>query len=542
MPNEKEDTKQSVDGKKPFKSKFKKKNFEKKPGPAAVDSKKYNDPSYYGMASLLGKQAANISTAFVYGREPDVLYAKIVNSSGETDVAFTPANTGSMMLLRLSMTIPNVKTTEYETPSATYPTINAFDRCMVKFFVKLRGSKTSTVPWEAPDLGIYCLSMGSVLALQGFIERVFADVNRVIPNNLLTPKALIEHELGLGAYDDIVANLGNYTTRYLKISELLASLPMPGDMPFFKRCRSIFSRWYTDDVNFYGSNQYAFVPGYLYKFNALKTDTGGGCDVVGPIAKDNTENYTMGQLLDVYEGLLDALYFDEDIRNIGAWMQANWEESFYVSPTFNPQEEAQDAPNSDEILSMIMNASITPAKYRDGVKQDAAGRLLCHDYSFKYDQVPQSYANVSVLRDSLDHIMNAYHDLTPEDVMVFSRLSSVFVNDTRFSSKDYVYKGDFFVCERVDVVLLNGTAYTARIKFDSAIYVPATDWRVAFDHAKVLSYFDYAPTIYFTDSSDMSTGFDVASQRQSHLVNVPVTTLVTMNEVSVQAQFGLLAK
>jgi len=512
-----------------------------KRGPAASDSHKYNDPSYYGMSNPVGKQAANVSTAFVYGKRP-TLQTQYISVDGEqVGVRFKSPNTGSIMLIKVSATMPNVNPSIFDAKGGDWNGVQSFDRAMVKFLIKLRGSKTATLPWDAADLGVYTLSMGSILMLQGFIERTFVDARRVLPNNMLSPQALLDNIIGSGGYSDLINNYGDYMARYMKLAELLGTLPMPGTMPYFKRARSMCARWYTDEAEFYGSNQYGFVPNYLFKYNATKESTGGGCDVVGPITRDVTETGTFSRILDIFEQMLDALVLDEDVRNIGAWMVANWEDAFYVSPTFDPKSEDNDAPNSDEILSMIMNSSIIPAAYREGVIQDAKGRLLCKDYSVNAD-FKGGWGSIVALIGANDKVMNSYHDFTPEDAMVYSRFLACFIKDDTYANEAYVYQGDLFVIDRLIVVINTAPNVTGRYEFTTAAVFPrntAQDLTEALDALVTYSHFDYAPTLWYSDS-DFKDDYHIAHQRQSHLLTMPNATLHVMNQVAIQAQFGLL--
>lgn len=387
-----------------------------------------NDSSWYGGKLAIGKAAGNISTVFIYGTD-DTTCFPIPTDAKERLHRSNIIYNGMIQTLGVDCTAGRSK---------KKGSFSTWGKCAVNFFNALRGDKTSTVPFEAIDVLITIIAEANVIALAGHIDRLFRAVQTTIPTTMMTPKILTDALAGrtdtaTSVFSDLVQNKGLYWLQFNQILTELNALTMPGGLPIFDRARWLFSAVYADEDKLSGTNMYAYVPHRLFKYNPTKSEAGGGLDVI-----DVSNPKTMKELLDHLQDMIDALTNDDDVRQISAWILAqNPTKSYFTFEVFN--ESYIDPVNNDEVLEQMMNAlPCYPSGVNfpgEGVTQEN-GDLINNDYDLKYYPDPTGWGTYQpgdnyYLSNALQEVLClgtpilSYHDITSDDVLVYTRMMAL---------------------------------------------------------------------------------------------------------------------
>lgn len=198
-------------------------------------------------------------------------------------------------------------------PGLTYqgsnPAINHPDRTGVnmaglKIFNLLSMTSGRNMQYAPQDVSMCILAMSQLLALHGFIHRLFQSVKLWNTYNRMYPRAIIT-AMGID-YDDFVSNLSDYRTRYNALVAAANQLPIILNLGFLKKSIGEFSYVFTDSDSPL-SQSYLFLPESTWLIDE-SSYSGGTILKTTPVCPKAGQVRTFSDLMiNVLRPMVDAL-------------------------------------------------------------------------------------------------------------------------------------------------------------------------------------------------------------------------------------------
>nr|UVJ88898.1 putative capsid protein [Picobirnavirus sp.] len=363
-----------------------------------------------------------------------------------------------------------------------------------RIYSNIRAVNAGAKNYEYQDLAIINLCLGSLYAAHAHMRRTYRILRTYRGRNRNIPRSIF---IGLGLdYDDFMSNMADFRYRINLFTAKLNSLVGYG-LPIFKR-------WYYTQCNAYaeGDNNSDKAQLYLfnfkcwYKYQAYDALTGGRAELVDAWNSQSIPTFqelTMDQYMSFFEGLLDVLYYDDDVSLImGDTLKYIKDGERDQVEEVSENEELQIILDLD-VLSQIQNATLvgelcTPCY----ITQSAAnGGFIGFDpkftqpYNADWDPnsgtpspwFPFGYAwpmsSLSVKANGLstNRILNSYkNDVSPSDVLRSSRLMVV---------------GDLEDSNGIRSLTSSGTEIALYMRI---VEDPTVTFRDTFEHGNVLWY------------------------------------------------------
>lgn len=223
--------------------------------------------------------------------------------------------------------------------------------------------------YQANDLSMYCVAMGSAYSFYLWMTRLYGTLNRASALNRYEPAALVT-AMG-GNYNDLVSNMANFRAYINTFAYMLGSFYVPSDIDYFKRQKFLYENVYMDSENQKGQ-YYIYRPACFVRWVEGYTDAGGHAltTFLNTAVYDNISNpqviaqqplisgYTYDKIAALGNSIINPLRESEDIRIMAADMlkafgsssgfQVNpIADTYTVTPVYNR-----------EVLSQFENAYI----------------------------------------------------------------------------------------------------------------------------------------------------------------------------------------
>lgn len=221
---------------------------------------------------------------------------------------------------------------------------DAINQYFRSFFSKLRSTNNQNAPYQAPDLGMYIMAIDSVhmgieqlIRMYG-IARTYSPMNRYYPNAALRAMGLDPDAANASIY----ANLADFRATILNMLIRIQTLAIPKGINANERHREMVKYLYKDGESV-KSQMYLFRTPYLYKYDELYSQSGGGLRATAtPIGgsiwqwcsfvDDLITTLTNSQFFSIVSGDIIKSFGYEELYGMPFF-----DETYTVVPVYNPE-------------------------------------------------------------------------------------------------------------------------------------------------------------------------------------------------------------
>lgn len=528
-------------------------------GHPSHDKCQINAYSWYGEGQPLTEAATSISTAFVYGSAVGKFdVADEITSIGITDN--TPdAKYGRLMSIQTSFFVPDE--TGASTGKITELGLFYAGQAM---YNALRGTKTSTVPFDPIDVTCYILAQANILALAGHINRRLQIISSAKIGDLYWPIAINAALAGTAsiatnrASGDLTLTWRNRfqveqeeyainVTQFKQLLVQLQALPLPAGIPLLERANSIFARVFADSNDYNGANKYVLTPGILYEYDLA---THGMLPV-------RTAHTKIADDLTLLQEMIYRIVSDSSMAEIATWIRVNLNDYYSFEPI-----DCYDHPDNDEYLGMIMNSHTMPS-YASGPVIKASGGLYKNENSI-YNVDPATQLGRNELINCLPAMelskkLFSYNGWDNSKIMEFTRFKPQVVSAGVVNH--FTFHADFFNFNQYNIYFYQGGAlatsgndHLTRFAFSSSLYVdsnlttdtanvaavPAT---IRSEIESLLAGFDYHPVIWFFDAGSTTAPYTTVLDRiyghDTYCLELQAGNLEKLHTAAIYGEVGL---
>nr|QXV86444.1 capsid protein [Rat picobirnavirus] len=384
-----------------------------------------NDPSWYSHNAQLLKDAASFPFALPLGTEVDMKYGQpsgITISNGNQSIA-------GLAVMEFMPTIGVAQ-------GSSADPINV---CANANYTFIRRNLSTYANYDAPDLMTYLLAMDSAYMIYATMVRIYGLMQASYVYNRYLPREIVR-ALGF-SYDNLILNLADFRAQINAYAYKLAQFCVPSDMDYYKRhlwmCTNIF-----EDSSTVKAQIYAYKLNGFYKY-AEQTD-GPAKLIYTPLVNytsSSTQQITYEQVINILNDAILPLMESQDCIAMSGDIMKSWGTAkiYTVSPI---AENYLTMPvMSYEVLSQFENATLLgePLTVTDTVNNvvyspditqrtdlDFGGVGLQQNLAFTGipDDASTNQIQGNILKSRF--MLNMHkNDVTPDDVMVATRLSNI---------------------------------------------------------------------------------------------------------------------
>lgn len=317
-----------------------------------------------------------------YASNPDLLrdssslaYSNSLGSSFNLGVSASASGTYA------DMTFPGILTYKvvYGPGRTDADNVTAVNIAATNIYSFVRHANSGRSNYDAPDLMLYILSMGSAYAMYSWLTRIYGLTRLYSQVNRYWPRAMVEAQ-GVD-FDDINTNLADFRYFINTLPEKLGALCVPNTMPVFARWTWMFGNVFQDD-DWAKAQAYMFVPDGYYVYNETTANTAGFAEY-HRISAEYSSALKFADLKKIMNDMISKMVASEDCNIMsgdifkafgpsGVYALSGISEDFITIPAYVP-----------EVLGQIHNlvcAGIpkgsSPVYSNFNVAQDAAGHLV----------------------------------------------------------------------------------------------------------------------------------------------------------------------
>jgi hypothetical protein len=490
-----------------------------------------NDASWYKKNALLFSQAAHVSTAHINGLP-----------YGETAVTnATVKDTGRQgSKVMVCGTIITCGHSESHN--------DAFNQCMINQFNYIRGKYTSSVPFQANDLGCYYLAVGNILAGISSIRRALNAVNLYSKNDAQVAQLLLR-AMGFTSYSTecsaYASNLFNLNTQIAR----LESLALPRDVVFFKRCSWLTSYYYYDSAVGGRANYYMYDLEGLYQFSStVATHDGDGQAVAtGLIYNSGWRTTTISTRITQLANAINALVSDDNARQISGWLTQYYKDYVFTS-SYAVAETALPVFN-DEVQYQFRNIRcIAPAAWSNiNICQDVGEQSLYYPLSLTPGKMSSTTSNDLAYMPITDGYLMSYScEPTDDMIMVGTRMTPAVLQT---EGDLWHYETDLIIPTSLNVTYNASTQAApslATSKYMANTSTVSEQYPYTFKETiEAFASVNLAPMIRIGNWTKNSTtgiySYTVTSELYDKQYNfyIAANNLMSLNQVAILSQFGL---
>jgi len=243
-----------------------------------------NDPNWYFSDSTLAEQVSRISFNQFIGAPFDL---------GGGRIAAT-------------VNLPNVAVA-YLNPSAgftalNYPQRSGLNMAGFKLYTELSARNSKTTSYAPQDVTVLILALGSLLTMESFMRRLFGITTAYNVRNRMYAKGIAE-VMKLN-FDDFVSKRADYLAEFNYVLNTVNKIPFPDNIPYFKKCRTLFDNIYVDSGNSMAQSIIT-VPESVWVFDEAYSEQGSGLRTRSVVGNSGLNSFTY--YLDVFKAQVDAL-------------------------------------------------------------------------------------------------------------------------------------------------------------------------------------------------------------------------------------------
>lgn len=406
-----------------------------------------NDVTWYSKHPQLVRDIASFPYGIPLGRPLDLGFT---TSKNGVDTG-NDANFGTLS------GIPGVMAL-YTSPTIGYsidPT-SPINVAMSKFYADLRfANNASSVPYEAPDLGIYLVAMDSCYSYLAYLRRIYGLARTYSVTNRYLPEALFAAMRV--DFNDVQSHLADFRASINTFAVQLAAKALPAGFSYTQKHIWMYDYVYADsDTD--KAQMYLFVPHAFYQFAV----SGQGTTRTGSLVYKKAPGTTSGaatvkDLVDYGRALLSPIINDEDYNIMAGDIRKAYKdnllevpaiaEDYTILPLYN-QEVLQQIENAtmigyfdDSTATVVQATSATLDPYlvfEPKVQIHISGT---NEVNFSTTQLNliAKYSTAKIMTGKT--YLNFHHgDVTPEDTMEASRLTNILTAFAGTSTQQSYFK------------------------------------------------------------------------------------------------------
>lgn len=511
-----------------------------------------NDPSWYALTPALLKDAASLPF------------------SQATGLPFRVANTEGSLPGVMALSIRTVPGTNDYSDSP----INVASRNIYSW---VRHANSGSRNYDSPNLMMYLMAMDSLFAIYSHCARMYGLLRVYAQKNRNYPRAFFD--LVGWDYDDFVANMASFRLWLNTFVERVGSMCVPANMTFMLRHMWMFQHVWLDGPTT-KAQSYFFYPQEVLRYMYDKDDSEFPIKLEsmrvcpGPNYGSETP-WKVTRVTAAIDDCIRSILEREDLAIMsgdilkaygsnGIWKLVPIHEDFVVLPTFS-QEVMYQIHNSTCCVDMNKTLGTKPnvyiAEYADTttnttwlktmVGKDITGAASFQNYHVMSALLGRGRGSAGFYYTG-QQLLNFHHeDVTPEDVMVATRLSATYDmvwTDMTAANKagtltaiagSEVVTGRHLVRYVIDATSGKMTPQFvcfSNINTPTVAQNPGLNAQQPWvkDYAKVASLFEYAPIAY-----DFST--NVSSKDVPAIYDTPITDVIGSLENYTTVDFKVLS-
>jgi hypothetical protein len=466
-----------------------------------------NDPSWYTDNNLSGA-SANLFFTKPFGTKiklwDDQVWSDVTSNTQNIDSA-----PGIMALGVVPKFGPSIGLNDAAPLNVTSQAVYSF----------VRHANSGSRNYDAPDLMTYILSLADCYSVVGYMQRLYATINRYYPENKYFAKSVVN---SMNAdFDSFAGNMAQFRFYINTVISKLTAFAIPADMDFFKRRADIYTNIYMEDESI-KDQLYLFYPLGFYKYTVdssydeayLKFYSFPGTS--GFVNFSNLQTYVN----DMIQRLLEA----EDIGIMSGDILKAYGSNI-IKLSYIPEIMLIDPVVHDyNVLYQIRNASFTSTMVTPDLHQDSAKQYLEWD-----DTMTASSVHGAALRvHKLPLVSNSLHP-TADEVMESTRLM--------FTSSNYESDGTGWINDLVvgTEAISTVTIYCFGAGSLSAVgSVFTTQYTTNTKLLHLFSSFKYHPTIYLITSITSGSGvYDGLFQDLDNVYTLDPETLINLHQTAI---------
>lgn len=507
-----------------------------------------NDVSWYKNEPILAEQASKVQTYHTNGLDYSLIDNPISKQPDDRYPEHFGSKDGAVAAIQYCIL-----------PGHSLTSADPFNHCRINFFNMVRGKYTSTVPFQANDIGCYFLAVGNVLAAIAEAKRALVTVNvndasYANASQLMLNAAANMHNKGSV---NLIAERAAYAANTFKLNlqiARLSTLCLPSNVPFLKRCAWLSSRYYYDDASERRGNLYFYTLKYRFKWSSeIPTHdkpTLKASGLTRVTAWDTASS--INKMIDAISEAIDALTYDDNVRQISGWFRQYFRDST-LAETYANFEPAK-AVISKEIREQFSNARFLGSNANiSEIPQDISRQGLYCPLTGKLPTLVNASPSYG------GWLFNFETQPTQDDVLTASRLTPVFkITDTTARSGYWVT--DVIVPVNLVFVYSNdGTpASTSYLEYSNDISLGVTKdvsgaspmykfdensfetLKRALEFGTLAGFFNMRPFMRIELQNGSSTSFYRTQMYGKHFNFVIQSgSLENMHRVAIYSQFGV---
>lgn len=275
--------------------------------------------------------------------------------------------------------------------------------------------------YDQADLMLYLMALDSAYMYWNWMKRIYGYLRTYSQYNKYMPRAYAEAESL--QFDDLISNLSDFRLYINQTAAKLSAFCVPAVFPLFIRHSWMCSNIYKDS-GLLKSQQYMFIPSYVYKYDETGSEYGGQ---LIPVQVTGFSTYLkFSDIVTTMNSIIDAIAYSEDIGVMsGDILKAYGQEKLFKLPTLEPDYMVEPVYN-EEVLNQMHNSTTTvPFNVTTSWKitQDPTTGFLTFNPSFAPTPV--------VFKRQI--INMPWDNVTPANTMVGTRLITVLKENSQTS-------------------------------------------------------------------------------------------------------------
>lgn len=189
-------------------------------------------------------------------------------------------------------------------PGLNHPDRTGINMAGLKIFNLLSMSSGRNMAYGPQDVSTAILAMSQLLAMHGFVHRLFQSVKVWNMYNRMFPKAMIT-AMGID-YNDFITNLSDYRTRYNALIAAANQLPIILNLGFLKKSIGQYSYIFTDSDSPL-SQTYVYLPESTWIIDETSYSGGTILHTISVCPKAGTTRTFADLMITVLRPMVDAL-------------------------------------------------------------------------------------------------------------------------------------------------------------------------------------------------------------------------------------------
>lgn len=369
---------------------------------------KHNDVSWYARNPQILKDAASLSFNNPVGGTIADLWRNPLSTG--TDNNFDSRTLGA---------IPGIMQLHFVSgPGLSKDLTSAVNLAARDIYAFDRKANSGATNYNSPDLMMMLMAMDSIYMMYNYGKRAYGVMFNYEQRSRYLPTALCR-ACGF-SYDDLQANLATLRYWLNMFAGRINTIFTPATLPIVVRHSWMVSNVWKDSDS-YKSQLYVYIPDMYYTLEEMKSP--GMRLEAHPIPLD----LTVAQYIGIMDDMITKVVESEDIGTISGdlikaygdgskFRISTLEESYTVSPVYN-----------ESVLNQIHNATFVGTVLTDSCN-------ITYNVNDNCILWKPSAADNFRLRDRRNLLNFPWDDVTPENVMVGSRLTASMETATNAAS------------------------------------------------------------------------------------------------------------